>query len=402
MIKLQRINFLNMKKFKLTKKSLSEIINSINIYDIHTHLFPRSRKGKDLFLAGLDDLLNYHYLTSEFLSASKMSPEKFFLKTKRKKAELVWNYLFSLNTPISEAARGVIKIFKFLKVKDYQNKSYLEVLKKFDLKKKNEVFILKKLKIKKIIMTNNPFNKMEWDLFKDKNWDRNVFKSSLRLDDLFNLKKKINITKLKNFINNCIKVSKPLYFAISVDGKNIKKIFNSSYMKKAIFPILKEKKIPIMILIGVKRGVNKKFKDGGDGIGDEDCTVLESIIAHNSDIKFLVTHLSDLSQYKLIVLSRKFPNLKLFGFWWFLNQKKMITNILDQKINLLGLNFIAQHSDARVYEQLIYKWINFKEILSEIFYEKYTLLQNDGYKISKNQIIKDMNKILNPSLENYK
>ena len=157
-----------------------------------------------------------------------------------------------------------------------------------------------------------------------------------------------------------------------------------------------------MILIGVKRGVNRNFKEGGDGIGDEDCTVIESIVAQNPDINFLVTHLSDISQYKLIVLSRKFSNLKLFGFWWFLNQKKMIKNILDQKINLLGLNFIAQHSDARVYEQLIYKWINFKEILSEIFYEKYILLQNDGFKISENQIVKDMNKILNPSLENFK
>ena len=33
-----------------------------------------------------------------------------------------------------------------------------------------------------------------------------------------------------------------------------------------------------MILMGVKRGVNKNYKDGGDGIGDEDCEILESII----------------------------------------------------------------------------------------------------------------------------
>ena len=124
-------------------------------------------------------------------------------------------------------------------------------------------------------------------------------------------------------MTNAIKISNPIYFAVSVDGRNIKKIFNSKYMKNVILPMLEKRNIPIMILIGVKRNVNKNFKDGGDGIGNEDCSYLESIVRKNQKIKFLVTHLSDLSQYKLIVLSRKFSNLKLFGFWWFLNQRKI-------------------------------------------------------------------------------
>ena len=128
---------------------------------------------------------------------------------------------------------------------------------------------------------------------------------------------------------------------------------------------------------------------------DEDCEILESIIKKNQKINFLLTHLSDLSQYKLIVLSRKFSNLKLFGFWWYLNQKEIIKNILHQKLNLLGFNFIAQHSDARVYEQLIYKWISFKEILSEVLFEKYISLKKVGYNLSKQQIKNDLEKKLN-------
>lgn len=388
-----------MKKFKFDKKSLSNIINNTGISDIHTHLFPMSHKN--FFLSGLDDILNYHYLTAEFLSSSGKSPKKFFLLSKRKKAELVWNYLFLQNSPVSEACRGVIKIMNFLKISNYEDKNYNLVLKKFNSKKNSTSDILKKLKIKKIVMTNNPFDKDEWSLFENKNWNKNLFKSSIRLDDLFSIKKKFHHNQLKKFILKCIKTSNPLYFAISVDGNNIKKIFNSSYMKNIIFPILVEKKIPLMILIGVKRGVNKDFKQGGDGIGNEDCENLEKIIRDNQKIKFLVTHLSDISQYKLIVLSRKFSNLKLFGFWWFLNQKKMIMNILDQKINLLGLNFIAQHSDARVFEQLIYKWLNFKEILADVFFEKYSQLSRDGYNITSSQIRNDMKKILGFNLKDF-
>ena len=117
-------------------------------------------------------------------------------------------------------------------------------------------------------------------------------------------------------------MSNPSYFAVSVDGENIKKIFITNYMKKVILPILLEKKLPLMILIGVKRGINKDFKEGGDGIGNENCETLEKIVKENKGIKFLVTHLSDVPQYRLIVLSRKLSNLKLFGFWWYLNQKK--------------------------------------------------------------------------------
>ena len=387
-----------MKKYNFTKNSILKIINEVKITDVHTHLFPWN--DKRYFLSGLNELLNYHYLTAEFLSSSGTNPKKFFKFSKSKRAELVWNFLFVNRTPISEASRGVIKIINFLNIKNYEKNNYSEILKKYNSIKYDKKKILTKLNISKVVMTNNPFDKNEWSLFKKKNWEKKIFKSSIRLDDLF--KNKLNYKKkdLELFLKNSIKISNPIYFAISVDGKNIKKIFNSIYMKDIIFPLLKKNRLPLMILMGVKRGVNKNYKDGGDGIGDEDCEILESIIKKNQNINFLLTHLSDLSQYKLIVLSRKFSNLKLFGFWWYLNQKEIIKNILHQKLNLLGFNFIAQHSDARVYEQLIYKWISFKEILSEVLFEKYISLKKVGYKVSKQQIKNDLEKILNPNLKN--
>ena len=58
-------------------------------------------------------------------------------------------------------------------------------------------------------------------------------------------------------------------------------------------------------------------------------------------------------------ISKKTSELKIFGFWWFMNQPSLIKLILNLRIELLGLNFIPQHSDARVTDQLIYKWKSF-------------------------------------------
>ena len=81
-----------MKKYNFTKNSILKIINEVKITDVHTHLFPWN--DKRYFLSGLNELLNYHYLTAEFLSSSGTNPKKFFKFSKSKRAELVWNFLF--------------------------------------------------------------------------------------------------------------------------------------------------------------------------------------------------------------------------------------------------------------------------------------------------------------------
>ena len=155
-----------MKKYNFTKKSILKIINEVKITDVHTHLFPWN--DKRYFLSGLNELLNYHYLTAEFLSSSGTNPKKFFKFSKTKRAELVWNFLFINRTPISEASRGVIKIINFLNIKNYEKNNYSEILKKYNSIKYDKKKILTKLNISKVVMTNNPFDKNEWNLFKKK------------------------------------------------------------------------------------------------------------------------------------------------------------------------------------------------------------------------------------------
>lgn len=380
------------------KKKILNILNSIEIVDIHTHLFPP--EFKSYYKSGLVELLNYHYLVVEFLSSSKYDPEKFFSLKPIKRAQLVWDFIFINNTPISDAAIGIIKIFNFLKIKNLKNKDLLtliaEIDNKFDLKK-----FLKKNQISKIVMTNNPCDEKEWALFKNKKWDRKTFLSSIRIDDFF--KKNSKYSKLSNsifykFIRMRSLEARPVYFALSCDGPDIKKIFKSKKMK-IILKLLKQEKIPLMILVGVKREVNKKFREGGDGVGSDDLSQLEEVVNNNKENTFIVTHLSNNSQYKLTVLSRKLPNLTLFGIWWHLNQDQYQKEILLNRISLLGFNFLPQHSDSRVSEQLIYKWENFKQIISEVLSKKYEMLDRMNYKINKKDIERDLNKLFH---QNYR
>ena len=49
-------------------------------------------------------------------------------------------------------------------------------------------------------------------------------------------------------------------------------------------------------------------------------------------------------------------------------QPTLIKKILKMRIDMLGFSFIPQHSDARVSDQLIYKWSHFKKILPQSYW----------------------------------
>ena len=93
---------------------LSNIIDSTTIFDMHTHLFPPSHKN--FFLSGFKNLLNYHYLIAELLTATNIDASTFYSYNFEKKASLIWNELFEKRTPVSEACTGVLSILKELKI----------------------------------------------------------------------------------------------------------------------------------------------------------------------------------------------------------------------------------------------------------------------------------------------
>ena len=375
---------------------IEKFVNSTPIFDIHTHLFPS--KFKKYYNVGLIKLLNYHYLKAELFSLGNIKIKNFNNLDDNKKANIIWDNLFLNRYPISTATQGVLRILKIYGVEDV-NQKFDKILKITNENQLSEEDIFKITNINQVVMTNNPFNSEEKKIL-NLNKD-SKYLPSIRIDDLFMKPKSKNeylnswylsgqekIKKAIKEIKIIIQTNKPSYFSLSTE--NFKE-FENEFFFKNFLSLLKENKTPMMLLIGVKRGVNKLYNDAGDGIGTMNLDYLEKILIKFPRNKFLVSCLDYRDQFKLSVLARKFQNLKIVGFWWFNNNESIIENLLKQRFELLGDNFIVQHSDARIIDQLVYKWLDFKSIYIKVMVEKYQKLLSLGYKIKATDLERKIN-----------
>ena len=386
---------------------LLNIINSTPIFDLHTHLFPPKHEG--YFLLGFKNLLNYHYLIAELLTATNIDASTFYSYNDEKKASLIWNELFEKRTPVSEACSGVLSILKELNI-EINNKNFLSICDEYDRKIQSDKNILKLSNVSSLVMTNNPFDLDEWSLFNTNDWDKKIYLASLRLDDLIldyeeALKKAKDQTSNQNntivtYLEKCYSQSNPVYAAVSLNLETFHTIFEDSFWRD-ILVWLENKNLPLSLMLGVKRAVNKDFGLAGDGIGNINLKELSNLCNSFPKNKFLVTCLSLNDQHELTVLARKHPNLRIFGFWWFMNQPTIIKQILKMRIDMLGFSFIPQHSDARVSDQLIYKWNHFKKILHPILLEYYQDLLDKNFPISENILQRDIDNLLSGNAKKY-
>jgi len=191
-----------------------------------------------------------------------------------------------------------------------------------------------------------------------------------------------------------------VYAAVSLNGNDFDNLLSDDLWLK-ILNWLGSKNLPLSLMLGVKRSVNKNFGMAGDGVGEIDLKDLSKLCNLYQENKFLVTALPLNSQYELTVLARKHPNLKIFGFWWFMNQPSIIEPVLKMRIDLLGLSFIPQHSDARITDQLIYKWFNFKSVLKKVMTEYYLKLQLNNFPITEEIIYRDITNLLKSNAVNF-
>ena len=112
------------------------------------------------------------------------------------------------------------------------------------------------------------------------------------------------------------------------------------------------------------------------------------------DRRFFVTMLSRENQHELTVLARKFRNLMVFGCWWFLNNPSLVEEITEMRCEMLGTAFIPQHSDARVLDQLIYKWDHSRRVIARVLYRKYEDLFDTGWRMEPHEIERDVSDLL--------
>jgi hypothetical protein len=380
------------KQKKYLKKIIENYIeNKLKIIDFHTHIFPSA--FNDYYLDGIENILNYHYLHAEYLKLNKLSPKEFFSLSSHRRAKKIWNELFLKRIPFSEATKGVITILNSFNISS--DLKYKDICIEFSKVKSKEYLkkVYKLSNVSKVVMTNDIFDVDEIKFYDS--IDKENFYTSIRLDSYFTLEsKKIEFNNIvydlkkdiSKYLLDLTNKLKPLYFAISVDEKFSIKDKRYIFLEKYIFSIAKQYNIPISLMIGVKRGVNKEYKLAGDAVVKYDISNLEEILLENKDVRFCVTMLSRENQYELTVLSRKFQNLMLFGNWWFLNSDIFINEITRMRMNLLGTSFVPQHSDARVLEHLIYKWKHTNKIFIDILFDYFKSLMDNNYNLTEELI----------------
>ena len=153
--------------------------------------------------------------------------------------------------------------------------------------------------------------------------------------------------------------------------------------------------------VGTQRNLNPKLKDAGDSLGVASVESLANLCNRYSKCKFLATFLSRVNQHQLCAVARNFQNLHIYGCWWFLNNPSLIEEITKMRLEMLGLGFTAQHSDARVLEQLLYKWNHSRKIIAKVLLNKYKDLVETGWVPTKLEIKRDVNYLLRGSYEDF-
>jgi hypothetical protein len=385
------------------------------VIDIHTHLY--APEFEKLNLGGIDELLTYHYLIAETFRVAKVAPDYFWRLTKRQRADLVWKALFLENTPISEAAMGVVTVLSELGIDpDTEN---LDRIRDFFRAQSASEHLRRVFQIggvSDVVMTNDPFDDAETGVWENgAGFDRR-FHAALRMDRLLNdwqwtaAKLSVDetlsdraIAPIRNFLDRWIAVMKPLYMAVSLpdDFDYAADDARNKLIREVVLPVAREHRLPFALMVGVRRGVNPALRGAGDGVGRADLRSLEKICAENPDVRFLATYLARENQHELCVSARKFSNLMPFGCWWFLNNPSMIAEITRERLEMLGTSFIPQHSDARVLEQLIYKWRHSRRVIADVLYESYERLLDAGRTISERQVARDVTKMFSGNFREW-
>jgi hypothetical protein len=390
------------------RRQVSEVVGAVPVFDMHTHLFAPEFGG--LNLSGIDELLTYHYLVAETFRSADVSYESFWRLSKSEQADLVWRTLFVENTPVSEAARGVVTVLDTFGL----DTAATDLTEARDFFREQDVDghlgrVLELAGVSDVVMTNDPFDAQETRVWEGGAGVDARFHAALRMDGLLNDWGRSaaalaaggyevdegmsggTVAGVRRFLDVWVERMRPLYMAVSLPD-------NFEYptegardrlIREVVLPTAREHGLSFALMIGVRRGVNPALRAAGDGLGRADVSAIERLCAEHADVRFLSTFLSRENQHELCVSARKFQNLLPFGCWWFLNNPSIIREITRERLELLGASFVAQHSDARVLEQLIYKWKHSRRVIAEALTDSYERLLESGRAVKRGEIERD-------------
>jgi hypothetical protein len=375
-----------------------------------------------LGLWGIDELLTYHYLEAELFRVATVRPEQYWQMPKRAKADLIWRTLFLERAPVSEATRGVITVLRAFGLPTQES----------DLRQARGYFeaqeigphiqhVFKLAGISEAVMTNDPLDPDEADLWNNDPQRDSQFHPVLRLDRILNkwaehweklaaqgygVDRECSgaaLKEVRRFVDTWCARMRPVYMAVSLPDTFVypEDSIRVRLLEDAILPACREMGIPLSLMIGVRYLVNPALRLAGDAVGRADLRAVERLCLEYPDNRFLISVLSRENQHELCVYARKFANLMPFGCWWFLNNPSIVEEITRERLEMLGTSFIPQHSDARVLEQVIYKWHNTRRTLGPILTNMYRLLIEDGRPVAREEIQRDVQRLFRTNYERF-
>jgi hypothetical protein len=408
----------------LTREEISsavaDALSSTAFIDIHTHLF--APEFGRLGLWGIDELLTYHYLEAEFFRHSGMTPGRYWELSKRDRADAIWRALFLESSPISEATRGIIAVLKAFELPtdslDLQEaRAFFEA----QTLKPHIRRVLQMAGVSAVVMTNDPLDPDESSVWINSGVKDGQFHAVLRLDRIlwgwprnwqtlaaqgYGVDEHASgesVSEIRRFLADWCERMHPLYMAVSLEDTFCfpDDSVMSRILSEAVLPSCFEFGLPMSLMIGVRRQVNPAIRLAGDAVGKADLRAVEYLCRAFPGNRFLISLLSRENQHELCVYARKFSNLMPFGCWWFMNNGSIVEEITRERIEMLGTSFIPQHSDARVLEQLIYKWQNTRTILAKVLTDSYRSLEADGRIITRSHIQRDVNRLFRGNFEQW-
>jgi hypothetical protein len=389
------------------------LLDELRIVDVHTHLFDPGMRG--LLLAGIDELLTYHYHVAELCRARPdLDPETFFAMPTAARADLVWRELFVDRLPISEVGRGVVAMLAAFGLDPHAT----------DLREARAFFaarlgdlrahvddVLHLAKVREVCMTNDPLDPAERGLW-ERGFERDPrFVAALRLDsaimdwpraapDLRALGHEVDdelsertVAGLRRYLVDWQRRMDARYMAVSLPPRLDYPQSEAPWLRlltRAVIPAAQEVGCPVALMIGVRRQVAPRLRLAGDSLGATDVESIERLADDFPSTRFLVTLLAREGQHALCVAARKFANITPFGCWWFVNVPSLAAEITAMRLELLGPTFVPQHSDARVLEQLVFKWGRSRRFLAEVLGRAYADLEASGRRIDEAELGRDL------------
>ena len=424
--------------------TVRDVVGREPICDMHTHLYPPTfgtpvpnRTGRvdasGLMLWGIDELVTYHYLIAEVfrvVPSSRLPYETFWSWPKARQADHIWQHLFVDHTPVSEACRGILTTLTRLGL-DPNEKSLSTYRAFFNHQDPDEYIdrVMELSHVKSITMTNAVFDDHERNrwlsepaIAKDPR-----FRAVLRIDPLVQnfpfAADKLRqwgyptdsrptpptMAEFRRFLSDWLDRQNAIYIAMSLPPEFMYPAPTADpvatagqcVLEEAILPLCAQRKIPLALMIGSSRQINPALRDAGDTVGKADVGSVGRLCRNFPNNKFLVTMLSRENQHELCVTARKFGNLMPFGCWWFLNNPSLIAEITEMRFELLGRTFVPQHSDARILDQLIYKWDHSREIITGVLTDMYRRTARTGRKIRLQDIQRDTTALFSGNFEAF-